>query len=106
MSESVTLTTSEVTPAITTTDYRLVGLNLQFERKLIVIHLRGTNGELREFSYGGDAPGTSVAERLKATNLMIALNKANLTIKSLQRRVLEQLIADDMLLGAISGTPD
>lgn len=41
-----------------------------------------------------------------ATNLMIALNKANLSTKSLQARVLEQLALDGVIgPGAVTGTP-
>ena len=106
MAEDLILTTPEVIPQITTTSYRVVGLNLQWERTTIVIHVRGTNGELKQFQYGGNEPSTPPAEKTKALNLMIALNKANLTIKSLQRRVLEQLATDGLLVGAVSGSPD
>lgn len=41
-----------------------------------------------------------------AVQLMIGLNKANLSTKSLHRRVLERLLADGHLAGTISGTPD
>jgi hypothetical protein len=58
------------------------------------------------FAYGGIDPSTPPAEKTKALNLMIALNKANLTVKSLQRRVLEQLAADGLLAGSVTGTPD
>ncbi len=94
--ESVTLTTPEVTPAITTTDYRVSLLVLDVEGAHIVIHLRGTNGERHEYRY--DDPD--------ATPLLVALNKANLSVKSLQRRVLERLIADGKLAGSIAGSPD
>jgi len=59
---------------------------------------------LKEFRYGGPA-GTD-ADRTKAHNLMVALNKANLTIKSLQKRILEQLTTDGLLLGTVNGTPE
>lgn len=104
MSETFVLTTAEVKPAISTANYRLILLHLDWEQALIVIHLRGENGELREFRYGG--PNADADGKTKAITLMVALNKANLSIKSLQRRVLEQLAADGLLLGAVSGTPD
>ena len=96
MAETLVLTTAEVTPQITTTDYRVIYLLLDWEQKLIVIHLRGTNGERKEFRYEGTV----------ALNLMVALNKSDLSIKSLQRRILEKLIADGKLSGSVTGTPD
>lgn len=54
------------------------------------------NGVTKEESYNGE----------EALTLMIALNKANLSTKSLQKRILERLIADNRLAGTISGTPD
>ena len=94
--ESISLTTPEVIPAITTTDYRVVLLHLDFEKAEIAIHLRGTNGERKEFRYSGDT----------ATTMMVGLNKANLSIKSLQRRILERLAADGLLSGTVTGVPD
>lgn len=94
--ETVTLTTPEVTPAITTTDYRVVYEMKDVEQKLFVVHVRGTNGERKEFRYSGD----------DALTFIIFLNKANLTVKSEQRRILERLIADGKLSGAVTGTPD
>lgn len=94
--ETLTLTSPEVTPQVTTTDYRVMVLTLNVEGAEIVIVLRGTNGERKEARYNGP----------QATSLIVALNKANLSIKSLQRRVLEQLVADGKLSGAVSGTPD
>ena len=37
---------------------------------------------------------------------MKALNKADLSVKSLHRRVLERLIADSFLPGLVSGSPE
>jgi hypothetical protein len=96
VAETVQLTTPEVIPEIVTTDYRVIYLLLDWERATIVIHLRGTNGERKEARYDG----------AEATALMVALNKANLTIKSLQRRILERLIADGKIDGTVSGSPD
>lgn len=94
--ETLSLTTPETVPAITTTDYRVIVLHLDLEGAQIAIHLRGTNGERREFRYEG----------AEATQLLVALNKANLSIKSLQRRILEKLIADGKLAGNVTGAPD
>lgn len=96
MSETLVLTSAEVTPQIVTTDYRVVFLQLAFEHALIVIHVRGSNGERKDFRYEGQI----------AVDLMVALNKANLSLKSLQRRILERLSADGKLVGSVSGAPD
>jgi len=104
MAEAITLTTAEVIPQIVTSSYRVIVLLLDWEKALISIDLRGENGELKRFIYGGPS-GTS-ADRTKAQNMIIALNKANLSIKSLHRRIIEQLLADGFLSGAVTGTPD
>lgn len=96
MAETVTLAIPEVTPQITTTDYRVAYLLMDWDRASIVIHLRGTNAERREIRYEGS----------DASALMVALNKANLSIKSLHRRILERLIADGKIAGAVNGLPD
>jgi hypothetical protein len=41
-----------------------------------------------------------------ADTLIIALNKANLTTISLEKRVLNQAVTDGKLSGTISGSPD
>jgi hypothetical protein len=96
MAETVTLATPEITPQITTTDYRVSYLQLDIERASVVIHLRGTNGERKEVRYEGPV----------ASSLMVALNTANLSVKSLQRRILERIITDGRIAGAVSGSPD
>lgn len=106
MAETIILATAEVTPSISTTDYRVVFLSLDWDRSTIVIRLRGTNGESRSFTYGGDRLSATDEQRAEALALMVALNKANLSTKSLQRRILERLIADGKLRGSVSGTPD
>jgi hypothetical protein len=77
-----------------TSEYRIAGLFLNVEDEYIEINLRGANAELRVERYAD------------ALDLIIALNKANLSTKSLQRRIMERLIADGRLAGSISGTPD
>ena len=94
--ETVTLTAPEITPQITTTEYRVVFLLLDWEHASIVIHLRGTNAERKEVRYDG----------ADATTLMVGLNKANMATKSLHRRILERLVADGKLSGTITGVPD
>jgi hypothetical protein len=98
MAEQLNLVTpDQATPG--TPDYRVVLLTLAFEGpegSYIVIGLQGSTGTRRTFTYEGAT----------ARALILALNTVNLSVKSLQRRVLERLIADGKLAGAISGTPD
>lgn len=94
MAEIITLASPITMPSIT--DYRVVQLTFDWTNPAIGIGLRGSNGESAQFQYTG----------AQATALMIALNKANLSVKSLHRRVIEQLIADGKLAGTVSGSPD
>lgn len=94
MAEIVTLTTPVTTPNLTT--YRVVAVAFDWDAATIGIRLRGTNGESRTCGYQGSA----------ATTLMTALNKVDLSTTSLQKRVLQRLIADGEIAGAISGSPD
>lgn len=41
-----------------------------------------------------------------AIDNMVALNKADLTSNSLEKRILNKLISDGFLAGSVSGTPD
>jgi len=94
--ETLTLAAPEVIPAITTTEYRVARIMLDPEQAEISIHYRGTNGERRELRYSGD----------DATTKMRALNKANLSLKSLNTRLLELLATDGQRAGTVTGTPD
>jgi len=94
MAELLTLTTPVTTPTLTTYAVRMISMDLDVPA--ILIRLKGTNGEVKVCSYNGATD----------TTLMIALNKANLSTTSLQKRVLQQLIADGELSGTISGSPD
>ncbi len=79
------------------TSYQVSRLELDWQRKTVEIHLIfGSTGEEAIFGYSGDA----------ALTLIKALNTANLSIKSLHRRIIEKLISDGSLNGSISGTPD
>lgn len=95
MAEQLDLTTPITGP--TTSNLMVVQLGLDWEAAMIHIGVKNTvTGYRQHFDYTGST----------ATNLMVALNKANLSTKSLQRRILEQLVADGKLVGTISGTPD
>lgn len=87
------------------TKFRVTQLHLDWESQKIGIRLREVNangvaaqgGRVVHASYGG----------AMAITLMTALNKANLSTKSLHKRIIEQLQADGRLgAGTINGSPD
>lgn len=92
--EQIDLTSPEIKPS--NTYYRVERLTLDWPAKAIYVQLKGTNGEAKSFSYSGDI----------AQILMIALNTANLSIKSLHRRIMERLVTDGLIDGTISGAVD
>lgn len=104
--ELLTLTAPEVQPQVVTANYQIAYINFNWESPTIVIGLRGENGELKVFTYGGNNPDNTPADRTKARNLMIALNKMNFTTNSLQKRVIQQLVTDGFIAGTVTGTPD
>lgn len=90
--ETLTLTTPLTSSAVVVE--RLI---LDWTGAAIYVVLRAPDGRRLEYSYLGAS----------ATALMTALNKANLSVKSLHRRIVEQLQADHPeLAGIISGVPD
>jgi len=92
MAETLTLTSPQ-----SVTNYSVLVLKLDWEKKAIVVVLRDTQGDKIKCAYTG-----SVAE-----SLIIALNKANLSTNSLQKRIIEQLVTDGKLpAGTVTGTPD
>jgi hypothetical protein len=93
MSEALTLTTPLVQ---TRTTYAVKIINLDWDSAHIHIRLLGSDGVVVGFNYDGP----------QAITLMTALNKVNLSVKSLQRRILEQLVADGFLTGTVGGSPD
>jgi hypothetical protein len=106
MAEEYTLTTPETIPAVTNTAYKVIALNFDWKVGYIGIQLEGQNDELLFTTYGGLPPVTQ-AERDEAIQMMRTLNTANLTTKSLQKRVLEKLAADGKIPGGtVTGTPD
>ena len=95
MAERLDLTTPITPPSVTR--YTIERLTLDWPGASIYLQLLGPNGEAASCVWTGDT----------ATTLMRALNKVNLSIKSLQRRLLERAVADGLLTaGAVSGTPD
>ena len=91
--ETLVLTTPITAPSIT--EYSVASLTLNWEGQRIDIVLVEPGGQRYTKSYTGAT----------ATTLMVALNKLDLSVKSLQRRILERLAADGFLPGTISGTP-
>lgn len=77
-----------------TSTLKVAALVINVEASFIEAHFRGTNGELE------------VARWDNARDLILQLNKANLSAKSLERRVMEKAITDGKLAGTITGTPD
>lgn len=75
--------------------YRVARLYLDFPGEVIRIELVGSDASERMFFYRGP----------EAVTLMLFLNTANLSTKSLHRRIMEKLLADGKLTGTISGAP-
>lgn len=98
MAEIVTLSSPITKPSITT--YRVRNLALEWgntvEQAFISIMVVGPNNEEANFVYSGQI----------ARTLLNQVNTMNLSTTSLQKRILQRLIADQHLSGAISGTPD
>jgi len=92
--EQIDLTAPEIKP--TNNYYRINKLYFIWDTSHILIELIGQNGEEKEFSYSG----------IEAQNMMIALNKMDLSVKSLHRRIMEKLISDGLIGGVIAGTAD
>ena len=93
--EQIDFGTPHVIDPRTATFFKVRYLSLDWDRQNILIRL--SDGSIfKEFIYTGQ----------KALDLMVALNKANLSTSSLQKRIINQLITDGHLSGTISGTPD
>lgn len=92
--EKLQLTAPIAPPSIS--DWAITSMRMDWETANITVELKGTNGERQAFSYDGAT----------ALNLIRALNTANLSTKSLQRRIFERLISDNLLVGTVAGIPD
>jgi hypothetical protein len=73
--------------------YRVDVLMFDLGNEHIRVELVGDQGLRRAVDYQAET----------ATSLMRTLNKANLSAKSLHRRIIELLVADGHLVGTISG---
>jgi hypothetical protein len=89
--ERATLTVAEVR---TNASYRVSRLSLDWDNDAIMIVLAGTNGEVKTCSYNGAVADT----------LMIALNKANLSTRSLNQRIFDRIIADGCIAATVTGS--
>ena len=95
--ETLTLTNPITPPAPTTSTYHVASLYLGWKTQRIIAVLEDNNGIATTCNWDG---ATAVA-------LMTGLNKANLSIKSLHKRVIEQAQADGKLpAGSVTGSPD
>lgn len=96
--ERIQLTVAEVVPQMQTTEYRPIRILLDREpQPFILVLFVGTNGERREWR---------VDDPVRAFTLLKGLNTARLDLKSLEKRCMEQAIADGVFAGAITGAPD
>ncbi len=95
MAEQLDLATAEQTAPGTVTWTPFL-LHLNWEAATLKVAFRGDNGEYISVGY----------EEAEATSLMQSLNKADLSVKSLHRRIMEKVVTDGKLTGTISGTPD
>lgn len=103
MAEYVTLSAPVYADPGATT-FRIALLVMDWEHSIIKIHLREWGGVA--FTPGGKMV-TVIYEGVTARNLMIALNKANLTTNTLHQRVLERLLTDGKIpAGSTEGTPE
>jgi len=102
--EELVLTDPVVVPETVTAKYRVLSLTLNLEWMalptsapgLIAIDLKDNNDERFSHRYEGD----------EATDLIKFLNTANLSTKSLHKRILEKLSNDGVLPGTVVGAPD
>ncbi len=99
MAEQIALTAPFKVDPREATLFQVEAILLNWKDKIIVIHLG--DGNVQKVVVYKDTSADPVA-----TTLMVALNKANLSTKSLQKRILERLQTDGHLAGTISGTPD
>lgn len=92
--EQLDLSTPIVQPALSF--YVVDAVVFDFRGNYISINLSGTNGELIDHAYEGDV----------AANLLRGLNKANFSVNSFKKTILNRLVADGVLTGTVSGIPD
>lgn len=98
MAERVDLTAAETKPNCTF--YELERLTIDVKQKSIAAQLLGTNGESKSVVYNSTTSPTGAS-------LLSTLNTSNNSAgTSLIKRVYNRLIADGVLVGSVSGSPD
>lgn len=90
----------DLTTPVTVNQCTLARLDLQWRDSIIYIEL-DSNAVID----GQPQKKTHTYTGQTARDLMIVLNKADLTVQSLQRRVMNRLIADKVITGTVSGVP-
>lgn len=92
MAEILTLTSP-----ISITTFDIVRVDFQWRDSRILVEFSDTTGKVIPAIWEGTA----------ARNLMISLNKANLTSNTLRARIFSQAVTDGKLpAGTVTGTPD
>jgi len=102
--EELVLTDPVVVPEKTTNKYRVVAFTMNMEHislpstepGFVTIELRSNHGEPLNHAYFGNV----------ATNMIKTLNTANLTTKSMHKRILEKLANDGIIPGTVTGAPE
>lgn len=106
--EELVLTDPVVVPEVVKNKFHVVAFTMDMEFPnpgipptpgepgLVDIHLKDNNGAKYQHQYKGN----------QAVNMIKQLNTANLTTKSMHKRILEKLSADGVLPGTVTGTPD
>lgn len=94
MAEILTLSTPVTSPTIT--NYKLVALSFDIEAQSISMTAKSNTGSYLSRVINGAV----------AVTLMNQLNTANLSVKSLQRRVLEYMAMQGDFTGSVIGLPD
>jgi hypothetical protein len=107
--EKLTLTTP--VSQLSILDWQVIEIALNREDWRVTVILKSNVGERRACSWSTAPDGlrcTAGFVNLSAPSgrtLMIALNKANLSTVSLERRVYNQLVTDGAFVGSVTGTP-
>ena len=81
-----------------TTDYHLERIVIDVDNGSILVQLKGNNGETLSKAYNSTTSPTGAS-------LISTLNASNNSTTSLVKRVYNRLIADGVIAGTVSGTP-
>lgn len=103
MAEYLELTDPVVTPAVTTSKYRVIRLSLNWypnpapvEHSHVDIGLQDEHGAPFDHRYTGQ----------QAIDMMKWLNTANFSTTSMHKRILQTLSNQGILPGTVTGTPE